>query len=526
MVHFTTFVFSAWVALASAQESDIAGYSPITIVTDYNAFDRDQLFMEDQLELKTPTSFANARAIYEDGGNSQSIAVITLAADLGTTLPAGTEIAGRSNFGGMARGILHADAAAGQKTVIMRYGTSQYQATWVMCRVGGLVEGIETSGCLKNEGTVTINGGDFAYSYDGLINNDNGRTFKSISTDVQSKMLDCPGCPFADAKMFNDYYGTPDYADQWVTAAFNKGATTFTNGNGDFSLWKDSDDALGEIIKKGTLCMSVFMTIIRKFEESVVHCTTECTSDSCKNDAVAAWDAGVALYTGSIEETDGNAGGFFLHQMADTRCGNFKTCGENGGLMGGVKSYINSKLLRLFVAGQEQVVADSCVSAKATVESIAKHMYIPIIQGALRYAWVVDEISQGPKVKAEGAAFVAAVLPRVHAISPPAAKVIYDNMRVGAESTSFSAVKNAFESIYPGLGITCAKVGGLVNSDGEYKDTVTKPCVDGQTVLIVDNDDDDGKPKPVGGDNSGAGDYTWSAKTFMFTAFAATVVFL
>lgn len=528
MVHFTTLVFSVWVALASGQES-IAGYSPITIVTDYNALDRDQHFMEDELEKKTTTGFANARAIYEDGGNSMSIAVITLAANLTGSYSAGTEIKGRSIFGGFARGKLYADAAEGQNIVIMQYDTSKYQGTWVMCRVGGLVnEHQETSGCLKDTGTVTIGVSDeFSYSYDVFTNNDSGRTFKSISTDVQSKMIDCAGCPFADAAMFADYYGTSDYGDQWVTAAFNKGATAFTHGNADFSLWKDSDDALGEVIKKGTVCMNVFMTVIRKFEESIVHCATECTSATCANDAVAAWDAGVALYTGSIEEADGNAGGFFLHQMADTRCGNFKTCGENGGYMGGVKSYINSKLLRLFIAGQEQVTAGSCVAAKETVASIAKHMYIPVIQGALRYAWVVDEISQGPKVKAEGAVFAAAVLPRVHAISPPAAKIIYENMGVGAKSTSFTAVKTAFESIYPGLGITCAKVGGLVNSDGEYKAAVTYPCVDGQSTPIVDNDDDDGKPKPNGnGDENKAGDYTLSTKSYMFTAFATTAVIL
>jgi len=155
MVHFTTMVFSVWVALASAQE-DIAGYSPITIVTDYNALDRDQHFMEDELEKKTTTGFANARAIYEDGGNSMSIAVITLGANLTGGYSAGTEIKGRSIFGGLARGKLYADAAVGQNIVIMQYDTSKYQGTWVMCRVGGLLnEHQETSGCKWNAFMIT-----------------------------------------------------------------------------------------------------------------------------------------------------------------------------------------------------------------------------------------------------------------------------------------------------------------------------------------------------------------------------------
>ena len=41
------------------------------------------------------------------------------------------------------------------------------------------------------------------------------------------------------AKMFHDYYGQWDYADQLVQAAFSGGNTfgSFTYGNGDFSIF-------------------------------------------------------------------------------------------------------------------------------------------------------------------------------------------------------------------------------------------------------------------------------------------------
>jgi hypothetical protein len=60
----------------------------------------------------------------------------------------------------------------------------------------------------------------------------------------------CPGCPYKDFKYFYDYYGTHDYAHQWVEAAFDATSTSFTNGNADFSLY--GYDGREQAIKKGT----------------------------------------------------------------------------------------------------------------------------------------------------------------------------------------------------------------------------------------------------------------------------------
>merc|ERR1712137_1153757 len=96
-------------------------------------------------------------------------------------------------------------------------------------------------------------------------------------------------------------------------------------------------------------------------------------------------------------------------------------------------------------------------------------MAVPLIQGTLRYAYKVDILQGVEKEKAEGAVFAAAVLPRVHACSPEDAETIYNNMKVGASSTSFSAVKTAFENNYECMNIDCATVGGLYNdASGEY----------------------------------------------------------
>merc|ERR1712232_406153 len=62
-----------------------------------------------------------------------------------------------------------------------------------------------------------------------------------------------------------------------------------------------------------------------------------------------------------------------------------------------------------------------------------------------------------------------------------AAKTIADNMKVGATSTDFEAVKEAFEKTYSCIGITCADVGGLYDKAklDYYEDA--SPCKDKST---------------------------------------------
>merc|ERR1711977_402482 len=93
--------------------------------------------------------------------------------------------------------------------------------------------------------------------------------------------------------------------------------------------------------------------------------------------------------------------------------------------------------------------------------------------GALQSAYKVGNLQGASKEKAEGAVFSAAILPRIHACSATAAKTISDNMNMeiaedARMSAGFTAVKEAFESTYACLGMTCAHVGGLILQDAEY----------------------------------------------------------
>ena len=86
------------------------------------------------------------------------------------------------------------------------------------------------------------------------------------------------------------------------------------------------------------------------------------------------------------------------------------------------------------------------------------------------------------KNAAEGAVFTAAVLPLVAECSPSAAETISSQMKFGLYDAgtypSWTAVKEAFESTYSCLGITCAQVGELQHSNGTLLAENTAACVD------------------------------------------------
>merc|ERR1719420_1794131 len=97
------------------------------------------------------------------------------------------------------------------------------------------------------------------------------------------------------------------------------------------------------------------------------------------------------------------------------------------------------------------------------------------------------KLSGGSKEFAEGAAFSAAILPRIHACDATAAKTISDNMNMeiaenARMSAGYAAVKTAFEKTYACLGMTCAHVGGLLldTATGEFYEGA-KPCEDAAT---------------------------------------------
>jgi hypothetical protein len=144
-------------------------------VTDHCAIDLDQLAIEDQLALATDESYEAARRIYNEGGNSKSYASIKLATPLTLDVAKSDSITGSTDDGTQVSLKAYEDYPTGTSNINVLYETTDMQDSYVNCQVGGLVE-TNLEGCIAADGTVTIGGTDYEYTYDPVTDNNNDRT--------------------------------------------------------------------------------------------------------------------------------------------------------------------------------------------------------------------------------------------------------------------------------------------------------------------------------------------------------------
>jgi hypothetical protein len=212
--------------------------------------------------------------------------------------------------------------------------------------------------------------------------------------------------------------------------------------------------------------MNALMYAIRELERASLFCSER------------AMDETVGLYTGSVEGENGTFGsGFQTYALANKRCQNFKTCGPTGNDLTG-NSKVNIDIFNQFKLIQQNVRTSQCSNIPANRKRIVELMFIPLVQATLRYSFLVNFFTASEATRVELSAFAAAVLPVVHACSPADAALIYNNVKVGATSTSFAAVKSAFERNYACMGITCKEVGGFFDgATGNYYSGAA-PCAE------------------------------------------------
>jgi hypothetical protein len=228
---------------------------------------------------------------------------------------------------------------------------------------------------------------------------------------------------------------------------------------------------------KGATYMNVAMYFIRELEDSIDDCNDGCSTDDCNDDAVHALDEAVAFYTGEIT---GSGIGNLMYALAEKRCMNFNTCGKDGDSSAG-QAKVNYEIFADFERMQSALRGKECGTARNIKERITKQLFVPMVQGTLRYAYITGTQPDGTeKAEAEGAAFAAAVLPMVHSCNEKDAQIIYDSMQTGQGNTAdFDAVKQAFQRNYGCLGITCKDVGGYWNSADDVYFEGAGPCGSG-----------------------------------------------
>ena len=211
------------------------------------------------------------------------------------------------------------------------------------------------------------------------------RTLQGLSTGAQAAT--------PTSSKFADYYGSSDYADQWVSAALAGRGMAFESarhGPNDFSTLGDA--ARIEAVKKGTAYMNVWMRVVRAFEgaaEACSACSGDCSSSSysLNSASVLAWDEGVAFYVGSLEGAGagGSSSGKLVYRLAEKRCANFGTCGLLGDATSGT-SKVNHELLARFTEGARLLRRGECAAVQPVVDKIVSLMTVPLVQGSLRYA--------------------------------------------------------------------------------------------------------------------------------------------
>jgi len=193
----------------------IAEYVPGSDVTQHSRLDLDQrdlmLFL-----AKQPPDFEAAKRIYTEGGNSGKTTEIKLGARLNKDYPAGTLLTQKnSETNSTAKGKLNARAKAGDD--ILKVGITS------SCK-GEAVSQPDVSGCFrKSDGDPDENlkiqvGEDLGNVTEVQLR---WRTLAGFSTAAEQKMS---GQMMFE--LFNNYYGLPDYADEFIRAAlFGKSAT-------------------------------------------------------------------------------------------------------------------------------------------------------------------------------------------------------------------------------------------------------------------------------------------------------------
>ena len=296
--------------------------------------------------------------------------------------------------------------------------------------------------------------------------------------------------------IYKAYWGDQiNYADEFVQKYGAAGAA-----------YQDATRA--QLVKKGIAYQGVWMYAVHKFETAIADCLKGTVADV--NSAKLNWDKGMAYYVGSQEgTTTGASTGNLLYNLAQKRCADFGTCATTTD--SSTIATANKEAIAKATEGMAYFVHTqlSCADPQLgkIFDGIVSQMTVPLVQGMLKYAWKADPANAGDcsadagkaeaavssgcaQSWAEGWAFAAAVLPQVHKCDASAATKIKENLDIestaGPMTGGVKAVKDAIESVYDCLGISCTDVGeyqaGGTVFDGMKKCTFAPSTDEGSTA--------------------------------------------
>ena len=272
------------------------------------------------------------------------------------------------------------------------------------------------------------------------------------------------------AGFFADYYGTDEWADRWLEAAYRgERADSLADGAADFSAWSyvpygQGTEARGSAFGYGALVLVFWPHVVGSFEVAYDKCGGEPGANSA---SLEWWDGAVSLY-GGAEVMESRSEGNLLYALANDVARSF-----------GVES-VNDGLFAKFRDGRQALVEGDCDAARTDLEAIISLMLVPLIQGSLRAMHAVDGAGgnaitdggeggrgvSGAASLGQAAAFGAVMLPMVADCSKGNAAAIYRDMVPGGGpgDGSYEVVKAALERCYRRFAVKCDWVGGLDGS--------------------------------------------------------------
>ena len=205
----------------------------------------------------------------------------------------------------------------------------------------------------------------------------------------------------------------------------------------------------------GLLTLVLWQYVVGSLEMATYKCDED---DGDPSRSLSHWDQAVALYAGSavLDEPEGAADrGHLLYTLANEECFYFGRCRE------GEDSPSNVELFRMFNEGQRQLELGNCDAVDSLLKKMVPQLLVPLIQGAIRTMFIMDEYSHSDHVEGRAAAFYSAIVPLIEDCSPGDGEFLEENMILG-QKNSVGVVRAALERCYDDLEVTCEMIGGLL----------------------------------------------------------------
>merc|ERR1711897_5413 len=134
--------------------------------------------------------------------------------------------------------------------------------------------------------------------------------------------------------------------------------------------------------------MIMSMALLNSLETAVDQCYHSCDTRECDvSQIMSSLDEAVVYFHGQHD--------VFMSHLNRLRCANFGTCHE---LPTVGDAIANVKVFELFNEMQVHFdpTAADCDKARDIIPKVASQLWVGIVQGVLRYAWIVDSGKYNP----------------------------------------------------------------------------------------------------------------------------------